>query len=158
MWNSKLVACARAYQSAILTIVEPSGYPASVRCTVQFDDMAQHITVLNLPPLASGWRGTACLLFHRHTSQLGDQHELLIKGELAGDASALILVPTGFLTGSSRQDTDRMPYAGSPLDMLRFIVLGQRKARAYLKKRQQPWTPRPWKKMLRALDQTDSQT
>jgi len=101
-----------------------------------------------------GRQGLACLLFHRHNADLGGQHELLIKGELREEAGVLTLRPRDFLTGSGRQDTDRMPYAGSPLDMIRYMVLGRRKARAYLAKRGKPWTPRPWGKMLRYLDKS----
>ena len=78
---------------------------------------------------------------------------MLITGELREEAGTLTLRPDAFLTGSGRQDTDRMPYAGSALDIMRYMVLGRRKAREYLAKRGKPWTPRPWGKMLRYLDE-----
>ena len=49
---------------------------------------------------------------------------------------------------------DRFPgEAGSPLDILRYMMLGRRKARQYLAKRGKHWSPRPWGKMLRYLDE-----
>jgi hypothetical protein len=154
MWNKQLIACARVYPDGVLTVVEDSGYPLSVRCNVQFDN-ARELILLPAPPQdIVGRQGLACLLFHRHNADLGGQHELLIKGELREEAGILTLRPGDFLTGSGRQDTDRMPYAGSPLDMIRYMVLGRRKARAYLAKRGKPWTPRPWGKMLRYLDES----
>jgi len=153
MWNKRLIACARTYPSAVLTVVEDSGYPRSVRCVVEFDD-ARELILFPVRPLdVVGRQGSACLLFHQHNADLSGQRELLIKGELREEAGKLFLRPGDFLTGSGRQDTDRMPYAGSPLDIFRYMMLGRRKARVYLAKRGKPWTPRPWGKMLRYLDE-----
>jgi len=153
MWNKALIACARAYPSGVLTIVEPTGYPFSVRCRVEFDEKREVITIPAPPPVAAGWRGKACLLFHRHKEDLGDQHEMMLKGTLDGEAGTLLFQPTDFLTGSGKQDTDRMPVAGGPIDMIQFMLLGRRKAREYLAKRGAPWPPRPWDKMIRYLDE-----
>lgn len=154
MWNKRLVAFARVYPSGIVTLVEDSGYSLSVRCAVEFDDARELIVFPAPPPDVAGRQGTTCLLFHRHDADLSGQRELLIKGELREEAGVLILRPDAFLTGSGRQDTDRMPYAGSALDIMRYMLLGRRKARAYLAKRGEPWTPRPWAKMLRYLDES----
>ena len=152
MWNEKLIACARTYPSGVLTVIEDSGYPRSVRCVVEFDD-ARELILISIPSLeVVGRQGLACLLFHRHNADMSGQRELLIKGELHEEAGTLVLLPGDFLTGSGRQDTDRMPYAGSPMDIIRYMMLGRRKAREYLAKRGKPWTPRPWGKMLRYLD------
>jgi hypothetical protein len=153
MWNKRLITCARSYPSGVLTVVEGSGYPLSVRCVVEIDDTRELILFPALSPDVVGRQGSACLLFHRHNADLSGQRELLIKGALHEEAGVLILRPDGFLTGSGRQDTDRMPYAGSPLDIIRYMVLGRRKAREYLEKRGKPWTPRPWGKMLHYLDE-----
>ncbi len=152
MWNKSLIACARTYPSGVLAVVEDSGYPFSVRCVVEFDDARELILFPTPPPDMVGRQGLACLLFHRHDADLGGQHELLIKGELREEAGILTLHPENFLTGSGRQDTDRMPVAGSPLDIIRYMLLGRRKVREYLAKRGKPWSPRPWGKMLRYLD------
>ena len=116
MWNKRLIACARAYPNGVLTVVEESGYPRSVRCAVEFDDTRELILIPTPPQDLVGWQGLACLLFHRHNADLSGQHELLIKGELLEETGTLILRPDNFLTGSGRQDTDRMPVAGSALD------------------------------------------
>jgi hypothetical protein len=154
VWNARLVACARAYPSGVLTVVEPSGYPCSVRAVPQFDADQGLITFPGTP--AAGRQGKASLLFHRHNPDLSGQHELRVKGELIDVAGTLTLRPAEFLTGSGRMDTDRMPGAGSPLDMIQFMLLGRRKSREYLAKRGAPWTPRPWDKMLRYLDEHPS--
>jgi hypothetical protein len=153
VWNARLIACARAYPSGVLTTVEPSGYPYSLRVVPEFDADHGLIAFPGAPVVATGWRGKAGLLFHRHNPDLSGQHELMIKGELLAAAGTLALRPAEFLTGSGRLDTDRMPVAGTPLDMIKFMLLGRRRARDYLAKRGAPWTPRPWDKMLRYLDE-----
>jgi hypothetical protein len=49
-----------------------------------------------------------------------------------------------------------MPHAGAPLQLLRFMVLGQRQARAYLRRRRRPWPKIDFTPMLRALDDLSS--
>ncbi len=50
MWNKTLIAYARVYPSAVLTVVEDSGYPWSVRCIVEFDDARELILFPTPPP------------------------------------------------------------------------------------------------------------
>jgi hypothetical protein len=139
MWNKELATCGRAYESAVLTIVEPSGYPLSVRCKVRFDDAQEVVTFAELPETARGWSGPASVLLHRHNEVLEDFYELLLKGELAMEEGSITFKPSEFVTGSGWQDTDRMPHAGAPLHLIQFMLLGRRKAREYQAKRGKPW-------------------
>ncbi len=141
MWNEKLAECGKVYSSAVLTVVEESDYPVSVRCKPAFNAARKEITFEELSPLAEGWRGSACLLLHRHNDVLEDFYELVIRGELSDEGAVLIFRPTDFVTGSGRQDTDRMPHAGAPLHLIQFMMLGRRKAREYIAKRGKPWPP-----------------
>jgi hypothetical protein len=153
MWNNQLIACAQVYPTAVLTLGGAQGYPFSARCAVEFDAAREVMILSSMDAVFQGMTGKACLLFHRHNPDLSGQHELLIKGELAPEDGRLVFRPSAFLTGSGRQDTDRMPVAGSPIDIFQFMLLGRRKAREYLAKRGAPYPPRPWDKMLRYLDQ-----
>ncbi len=81
MWNKALIACARTYPSGVLTVVEDSGYPRSVRCLVEFDD-ARELILISIPSLEVVSRqGLACLLFHRHNADMSGQRELLLQGD-----------------------------------------------------------------------------
>lgn len=153
MWNSRLIDLARAYPSAVLTIVEPSGYPLSARCTVTFDEAREAIGFAQLPALARDWQGKACLLFHRHNERLEAQHELQIRGELIAMDGELVFRPSAFATGTGSATNDAMPHAGAPLDLIRFMLLGQRKARAYLRKRGKPWPEIDFDALARAIDE-----
>jgi hypothetical protein len=153
MWNKQLIALARAYASAVLTIIEPSGYPLSVRCNVTFDETREAIGFALLPALARNWQGKACLLFHRHNERLENQHELLIRGELADVAGNLAFHPTAFVTGTGSTTKDMMPHAGAPLDLIRFMLLGRRQARAYLRKRGIAWPAIDFDALLITIDE-----
>src|SRR4051794_39369420 len=141
MWNEKLVECARAHEFGTLTIVDASGYPSSVRCTARFDGVSELIAFPSLGPEPRTWRGSACLLFHSHNEQLEDFHEMVIKGDLLEEDGQLVMRPTGFLTGTGRLDSDAMPHAKDPIHLVKFMLLGRRKAREYLAKRGRPWPP-----------------
>ena len=137
VWDSRLAARARMYANAILTVVEGSGYPTSIRCTPTLDE---HSHTVSFEGLAADWTGPAALLFHRHNARLEDQYQLLIRGELVREGSSVKLVPSAFVTANGSRTTDRMPDAGAPLQLLRFLLLGRRLARQYLAKH----NPAPW--------------
>jgi hypothetical protein len=120
---------------------------------VTFDATREAIDVVLLPPLARDWQGQACLLFHRHNKQLEDQHELLIRGELTIAAGDLAFHPSVFVTGTGSTTKDTMPHAGTPFDLIRFMLLGQRKARSYLRKRGEAWPAIDFDALLTAIDE-----
>jgi hypothetical protein len=151
MWNKRLVQRARAYPSGVLTIVDDTGYPFSVRCTMQFDDARELITFSAVPPLISGRHGLACLLFHRHNAVLEDQYELMIKGELRDEGGSPVFRPGAFLTGTGSATDDRMPHATNPVQLVQFMLLGRRKAREYIARRGKPWPPIVFDDLMRAL-------
>src|SRR2546422_400298 len=121
MWNKRLAAAARLYRDGTLTVVEASGYPISVRCTVELDDLHEVIRFARLPP-ASAWCGPACLLFHRHDARLENQYQLLIRGRLIQEDEIVAFEPSAFVTANGSRESDRMPHAGAPLQLLRFML------------------------------------
>ena len=134
MWNERLVQFISDYPTGVLSTVESTGYPVSVRCTVEPHAAEQTITFSDLPPFASAWRGKAALLFHRHNARLEGLHQLVIKGELVEQDGVVTFKVNEFVTGTGSQTTDEMPHAGAPIQMLQFLMLGRRKARAYIRK------------------------
>ena len=153
MWDERLAALAKDYRTGVLSWVEPSGYPASVRCRAVLDSARQRVTFDGLPPAARAAGGPACLLFHMHDERLEGLRQMVLKGELRVDAGALFLDVTEFVTANGRTGTDRMPHAGAPLHMFQFYRLGRRKAKEYLAKRGEPWPPIPFAEIVRAVEQ-----
>lgn len=153
MWNEKLAACVDPYPTGVLTTVDVSGYPLSVRCAARLDHASHTVSFPDLPAIAATWRGKACLLFHRHNDRLEGLHQLVLKGELVERDGALVLQGVDFVTANGRVDSDELPHAGTPVHMLRFFLLGRRKAREYLKKRGEPWPPIPYDDIERQLNE-----
>jgi hypothetical protein len=128
-----------------------------VRCTPRLDDHREAVTFAAIPAQANAWRGSACLLFHRHDERLEHQHQLLIRGHLVQEDQVLTLQPSAFVTATNNEHDDRMPHAGAPLQLLRFMLLGRRQAGVYLRRRQTPWPAIDFAPMLRVLRELRSQ-
>ena len=153
MWDNHLAALARDYLTGVLSWVEASGYPISVRVKAQIDDARQTVIFPELPPAAALWRGKACLLFHKHNEQLEGLRQMVLKGELVDEDGLLVLKVSDFVTANGRPDTDLMPHAGAPLHMFQFYLLGRRKSREYIAKRGSPWPPIPFDDIARAVNE-----
>jgi hypothetical protein len=151
MWNERLAALTSEYASAVLSIVDPDGYPVSVRCHARLDAARQIFTFPTPPAQAMSWRGKACLLFHQFNERLEGLRQIVILGELYCEEGLLMLKVSKFVTANGRENTDRMPHASSPIHMLQFFWLGRRKANAYLAKRGTPWPPIPYDEIVRAV-------
>ena len=151
MWDRRLAQRARSYPTGVLSWVEPSGYPVSVRVAVELDEPRDRVLFRALPPVARGRTGLACLLFHVHDDRLECLRQMVLKGELVADGGSVVLKVTEFVTANGRSGTDEMPHAGAPLHMLAFYRLGRRKANEYLAKRAEPWPPIPFEEIGRAV-------
>ncbi len=154
MWDRRLAELVRSYPTGVLTWVEPSGHPTSVRVVVQLDEARERVLFPFLPPMARRWTGLACLLFHAHDERLEDLRQMVLQGELVGDGEGVALAVTGFVTANGRAGTDRMPHAGAPLHMFAFWRLGRHKAKQYLAKRGEPWPPIPYEAIRRAVEES----
>jgi hypothetical protein len=153
MWNDRLAALAREYPTAVLSIVDPDGYPLCVRCTVRLDATRQVAIIADPPAQAMDWRGKACLLFHQFNERLEGLRQFVILGTLGASEGLLTLQVNKFVTSTRRQDTDRIPHASTPWQMAQFLWLGWRNARAYIAKRGAPWPPIPFDAIIRAVDE-----
>lgn len=152
MWNKKLGRLIATYPSGVLSIVEDDGYPASIRCQVSTDAEHHRIALVDPPALAKYWRGPANLLFHEHDDCLERLRQMALAGVLIEEEGSLIFVVEKFITANGRADSDQMPHASSPLHMIKFFLIGWRKARHYLAKREEPWPPIPYDEITRLVD------
>jgi len=148
--------CARAYRDGILSVVDDSGYPFSVRVQVAIDDVHERLVLSGMDRSLPFGPGPACVAFHRHDEHLENQYQLLVRGQLILGDGTLLLRPSAFVTANGEQDTDRMPHAGAPLQLVRFMLLGQKQARAYLRRRQRPWPKIDFSPMLRVVRESKS--
>jgi hypothetical protein len=151
MWNKQLAKLATKYPTGVLSLVDVGGYPASVRLAARLDAKRRVVTFPILPDHAQGWRGKACLLFHRHNNRLEGLHQMVLKGELVEEDGVVTLRVTDFVTANGQTNTDEMPHAERPIQLLQFLLLGRRKAREYERKRGEPWPPIDYAEIERLL-------
>ena len=151
MWNERLAQLATKYPTGVLSVADVGGYPASVRLPARLDTKQRVVTFPALPAYAQGWRGKACLLFHRHNSRLEGLHQMVLKGELEEVDGAVVLRVTDFVTANGQTNTDEMPHAARPIHMLQFLLLGRRKAKEYERRRGAPWPPIDYAEIERIL-------
>ena len=151
MWNKQLARLATKYPTGVLSVTDVGGYPASVRLAARLDTKQRIVTFPALPAYAQGWRGKACLLFHRHNSRLEGLRQMVLKGELVEEDGAVALRVTDFVTANGQTNTDEMPHAARPIHMLQFLLLGRRKAKEYERKRGAPWPPIDYAEIERIL-------
>ncbi|HEX2619207.1 MAG TPA: hypothetical protein VHL11_03640 [Phototrophicaceae bacterium] len=132
MWD-KVIDSLPQYPSAVLTGLNPEGYPFSLRCTPQLDSdrQALRLALPNHLPLCPGPAG---LLFHYHDEQLWNLKNFVLRGRLEQTDAGWLFYPTQYIEGAT----------GRPTSLFRLIRDGRRAAKQYLTKRQLPRPRVPW--------------
>jgi hypothetical protein len=133
MWD-EIVRHLAGFPSAVLTAVDETGYPFSLRCTPAPDASTQTLR-LHLPEGTGVRVGPAGLLCHRHDERLWNLKSFLVRGELAQDARGWVFRPRRFVPGAG---------IGGLIGLLRFVRMGRSRARRYLEKRGLPRPAVPW--------------
>lgn len=133
MWDDILQHLAD-FSTAVLTAIDDTGYPFSVRCTPEADDATQTLR-FHLPEGTRIRVGPASLLCHRHDEQLWNLKSFMVRGSLERDARGWMLRPRRFVPGAG--------IGGLP-GLLRFVRDGRRRTRRYLEKRGLARPNVPW--------------
>jgi hypothetical protein len=133
MWD-EIVGQLADFPTAVVTGVDDTGYPFSLRCKPEPDHSTQTLR-LHLPEGTRIRVGPACLLCHRHDEQLWNLKSFLVRGELEVDARGWVLRPRQFVPGAG---------IGGLMGLLRFVRAGRRRTRRYLEKRNLARPPVPW--------------
>lgn len=138
VWN-ELVQHLGKFDSAVLTWVEPSGFPFSIRCWPIVDTRKQ-VLLLDLPmnmPLISGPAGLLC---HRHDERLFNQKSFLVRGAIEREDKGRSFVPYHFIPGAG---------IGGILGTIRFTSQAQRYTKQYLAARGLSRPTIPWGTLLK---------
>ena len=136
MWDD-IVRHLPDFESAVLTGLDPEGYPYSVRCRPRTDPVGRTLRVL-LPVEASLRAGPASLLCHRHDENLWNLKSFLVRGTLSRDAQGWSFHAQRFIPAAG---------IGGPMGMVRFVTGSRRSAKRYLKKRGLPRPRIPWEEI-----------
>lgn len=135
---AEITAALAPYKSVVLTVVEESGYPLSVRSTFWFEADIQVIR-LNPPVELNIPEGNASLLCHSHDDALDNLRTLTIRGTLESIANGWgwIFHPTQIIPGLGMNGFWR--------DVVQGAIIGPRRsAKQYLQKHGLSRPEVPW--------------
>lgn len=124
MWD-EICKYLPTFPSAVVTGIDRSGYPFSVRCHPEPDAEAQ-VLRLNLPEYPGIQTGPAGLLCHMHDEYLWNLRSFIVRGMLERDSQGWLFRPKQFIPGAG---------AGGIITLIKFLRDGRRTAAHYLKKR-----------------------
>ncbi|HET8843921.1 MAG TPA: hypothetical protein VFN35_20825 [Ktedonobacteraceae bacterium] len=138
--RNEIMANMKHYESAVLTGLDASGYPLSVRCVPELEanDLVMRV---QLPPESQMQAGLANLLYHRHNELLWDMQSFLLRGKLEKDEGGWTFHPQQFTLGTPGKGIKGL------LASLRWVRGARRQARNYLQKRRLPRPRIPWQEI-----------
>jgi hypothetical protein len=143
MW-ADIVKNVVKYPSAVVTSIDSTGYPFSFRCTPELEH-AVKVLRIPIPEGTDVQSGPASLLCHRHDEWLWNMKSFSVRGVLEHGTQGWNLRPLRFIHGDASQDLR---------GMLRFVRLGRRNAKRYLKRRGLPRPKVPWDEICAAWTET----
>lgn len=127
----KLIA---AYESAVVTVFDTSGLPASFRCRPAASNGG---LLVSIPPWVEPVEGRAGVMCHVHDDGLWHQRSLTVRGRLEPASGGWVFHPERTILG--------MGYGRFPL--LKMMLRGRRRAARYLAARGLPRPEIPWAEM-----------
>jgi hypothetical protein len=146
MWPEVVKRLPR-FSSAVLTGLDASGDPVSLRCQPTLDHQAQVLRLM-VPDGLGMVPGPAGLLCHRHDEQLWGLKSFLLRGGLERTGHGWVFRPRQLVRG---MDT-------TPVSNLRVLRNGRRTAKRYLAARGLPRPTIPWEHYTELKDQARGRT
>ncbi len=125
------------FPSAVLTGVDATGYPFSIRCKPE-PDAIKWVLRVQIPENTDIQPGPTGLLCHKHDKWLWNLKSFIVRGTLEQDAQGWILRRQQFIPGTG---------IGGVMGMAQFVRIGRRTAKRYLKKRGLARPGIPWDKI-----------
>jgi hypothetical protein len=98
-WDERIEELGRRYDSAVLTIVAPDGFPFSIRLPIELDREARKIRIaagaVGLPVQP----GLACVTAHDHHPEFKWQRNFQVRGDLVEEDGGWAVVPHKLIGG-----------------------------------------------------------
>lgn len=131
---SRIVKELGEFPNAVLTGLDPEGYPFSVRCRPESDAAAQVFRV-QVPEGVPIRPGRAGLLCHKHDELLWHLRSFLVRGTLERGERGWALRPEEFVPGAG---------IGGVMSLVKWVLGARRDTKRYLAKRGLPRPTVPW--------------
>lgn len=98
-WAPRLEELGTTYETGVLSIVCPDGFPFSVRVPVRVDAAARWIRIEGQPAGIPLQPGLACLTAHAHSEDFTWQQNFQVRGDLVFADGGWVLVPRKLVGG-----------------------------------------------------------
>jgi len=99
VWDARIEELGRMYETAVLTLVSPDGFPFSARVPVDLDRDGRRIRIPRAPLGVPLQPGLACLTAHEHAPDFSWNRNFQVRGDLIEDDSGWSLVPAKLVGG-----------------------------------------------------------
>ncbi|MGI8576129.1 MAG: hypothetical protein ACR2MA_12575 [Egibacteraceae bacterium] len=139
MWH-EIERYVPSFPDAVLSAVDNSGYPVSVRCRPRLD-AHREVLLLDTDPFIGGVEGPASMLFHTHDERLVKMRSCVLRGSLREEGDRWCFQPSSFIPGQG---------LGLFRGYVRLLRQGRANSRRYLARRRLTAPAVPWEE-IRAL-------
>jgi hypothetical protein len=98
-WDERMEELGARYQSAVVSLVAPDGFPFSVRLPIELDREARRIR-LGGAPVGVPWQpGLVCVTAHDHSPDFKWQRNFQVRGDLVEEDGAWAVIPHKLIGG-----------------------------------------------------------
>jgi hypothetical protein len=98
-WDARIDELGRRYDTSVLTVVAPDGFPFSVRVPVAADRRSKLLRIDTEAVGAPLQPGLACVTAHDHEPSLGWHRNFQVRGDLVERGDGWVLVPHRLVPG-----------------------------------------------------------
>jgi hypothetical protein len=99
VWDARIDELGRRYDTAVVSLVAPDGFPFSARVPVSPDPDGRRIRVGPAPAGMPLEPGVACLTAHDHAPDFAWQRNFQVRGDLVEDGDGWALLPAKLVGG-----------------------------------------------------------
>jgi hypothetical protein len=99
VWDERIDELGSTYDTAVVSLVAPDGFPFSARVPVRVDREANRIRLDQPPGGAPMQPGLACLVAHVHDAEFNFQKNFQVRGDLVEDDQGWSIVPAKLIGG-----------------------------------------------------------
>ena len=126
-WDERMDELGERYESAVLSLVAPDGFPFSVRLPIAIDREARRVRLEGAPLGIPFHPGLACLTAHDHDPELKWQRNFQVRGDLVQEDGAWVIAPHKLVGGFELPPGSALErYRLNARKMLRFRKIARR--------------------------------
>jgi hypothetical protein len=125
-WDERMRELGERYESAVVSIVAPDGFPMSARVPIELDEDRRRIRLGQMPVGMPLGRGLACVTAHEHDPDFNWQSNFQVRGDLVPESGTWVIVPRRLIGGFELPPGGLERWTGNFRKMRRFRKIAKR--------------------------------